>query len=371
MFYAVKFLLFTLLATVWLTRPVSAERVWVTGTPAGTEFLKDVLQERGWSEYPCSPLQPGESWSDSSGNVVQNLDWKPPTAILAALSDHPEKVERPGGLFLGGLTPGRTLNFQYYHLGLLSGEKPHLTLYIYNPGDREAKVYLRKGIGKPSLDYFSSGHTNNVKWFQAEMASLGSVWSIPAKETLPVFKQPLPYDHVVSGLLGLSQMEGPPLQFALVARSSEEQPVALNNLLKEDDVHSRGFYPVPIQKLFRSYELGAQPLNIAVGNIRQQTFSGVRELRGDYGIIYETVLNLTNPTSEAGVVQLVFNPRGGHATGTFLVDQKLIEVPNTAAFKESPITSIKLEAGEQKQVKITTIPEGASSYPVRIVVKGE
>lgn len=371
MSYAAKTLFIGLFATLLLTELVRSETVWVTGNPAGPDFLKEILQERGWSEFPPAPLKPGQSWSDPSGNTVQNLDWKLPPAILAALSDHPEKVEQPGGLFSGGLTSGRTLNFQYYHLGLLEGESPRLTLYVYNPGNREAKVYLRKGIGKPSLDYFSSGHTNNVRWFEAESAELGSVWVIPAKESRSLFTQPLPFNHVVSGLLGLCQMEGPPLQFAFVARASEQQAVALDNLLKEGDVHSRGFYPVPLQKLTRRYEVGNEPLHIAIGNVRQQTFSGVRELRGDYGVVYETVLYLKNPSARPNTIQLLFNPRGGNATGTFLIDREVVEVPNTPAFKESLITSLKLLPGEQKQVKITTVPEGASSYPVRIIVKGE
>lgn len=365
-----KPLLSTLFTLFLLLAPAGAETVWVTGEPAGVDFLRQILTERGWTEYPNSPLKPGESWSDQQGRTVHNIDWRPPTVGLAALSDHPEKVEQPGGLFSGGLTPGRTLNFQYYHLGMLRGESPLLTLYVFNSGDREARLHMKKGIGKPSLDYFSSGHTNNVRWFEAERDNTGEVWSIPAKERRPVFSQPLPFDYVVSGLLGLTQLDGPPLQFVLVARSSPEQEPAFDNLLKKEDVHSRGFYPVPVQKLARAFHTGDGPLNIAIGNVRQQTFSGVRELRGDYGIIYEITLDLRNDHSTPADIQLIFNPRGGAATGTFLIDDELIEVPNTAAFKEHEIKSVNLLPGQQKQLKILTIPEGASSYPVRIIVRG-
>ena len=147
--------------------------------------------------------------------------------------------------------------------------------------------------------------------------------------------------------------------------------MALNNLLKREDVHSRGFYPAPYQDLSRSYRIGDPDLHIAVGAIRQQTFSGVRELRGDYGVIYRTQLTLLNETASPREVRLIFNPRGGAATGTFRVNGKLVEIGKTEAFEQTPILKLTLPPNSQKLLEIDTLPEGASSYPVRIVVAGE
>lgn len=353
-----------------LTAVAGAQPVWVTGKPANAEFLKSVLQNRGWTEFPTNPLNPGQSWTNSQGQTVQNLEWQPPAPSLAALSDHPEKVHEPGGLFAGGLTAGRTLNFQYYHLGRLEGDSPGIDLVVSNTGSSPAQLYLRQGVGKPSKDYFSTGHTNNVQWLRAQSSGLGQVFTIPAGETVTVFRQNLPYDQVVSGLLGLTEMEGPPLQFAFAAHAFEGQALALDNMLSKEDVHSRGFYPAAVQKIERTYRVGQEPLQVAVGNVRQQTFSGVRELRGDYGVTYELTFHLVNPTAKPAKVQFVFNPRGGNATGTFLFADQLIEVPNTPAFQEKLLRTMEIPARGNIRVKMTTIPEGASSYPVRIVVKG-
>ncbi len=360
-----RFTLFSLL----LMQAVQADPVLVTGTPATPEFLESTLRERGWTEFPKRPLRPGESWKSSSGERVINVDWTPPAGLVAALSDHPEKVENRGALFLGGLTLLRPLIFQYYHLGKLRGSSPNITLLVQNTGSESAAIHLQKGIGNTSLDYFSSGHTNNVRWFAAVSQNLGSFVRVEPGQTIELFRQPMPREQVVSGTLGLTQTEGPPLNFAFVARPDDREQPSLNNLLKEDDVHSRGFYPAARQTLNRHYKLGETPLHLAVGAVRQQTFSGVRELRGDYGITYQMELQLSNPTSRSGKVELVFNPRGGAATGTFLVNGQTVEVANTAAFEERVFHTVDLDPKSTETLFLETIPEGASSYPVRIVVR--
>ena len=295
--------------------------------------------------------------------------WTPPQPALAALSDHPEKVDRVGGLFFGGLTELRPLIFQYYHLGLLKGESPNLTLFLTNPGNEDAVIHLQKGIGKPSLDYFSTGHTNNVEWFKSSLHNEGEVLIVQPGETVPLYVQKLPVDHVVSGTLGMTLMKGEPVQFALVARESLEQRLSLNNLLKEGDVHSRGFYPAAVQQVDRTYRVGQKPLHIAIGAVRQQTFSGVRELRGDYGVTYRGNLTLVNETSQEKKIRLTFNPRGGTATGTFLINDQIIEIPQTEAFALRAFHEETLAPQSSKVVKFATIPEGASSYPVRIIIE--
>ena len=352
-----------------LTLSLSAEELVVTGRPVTPEFMRSIPALKEWGTKPSKALRPGQTWSDPKGNRIVNLDWTPPPSNVVALSDHPEKVERVGGLFFGGLTLLRPLTFQYYHLGKLQGPSPNLTFYLHNPNSEPAQIHLRQGIGKPSLDYFSSGQTNNVEWFRSQEQNLGRFVSIQAGETVELFQQDLRPEYVVSGTLGLTQTKGRPLQFAFVARKSLLETVSLNNLLKDDDVHSRGFYPVAVQKVRRTYRVGGEPIKVAVGAVRQQTFSGVRELRGDYGVTYSLDLELKNDTAQAATVKLLFNPRGGPATATFLLDGEMVKIGVTKAFEERHIAEIALRAGESKKIKLETIPEGASNYPVRIVIQ--
>lgn len=352
-----------------MVAPTLADDVWLTGRPAPHSWIREKLLSRGWTEFPKGSLGAGEWWRNSSGDRVMVLDWQAPEPALAALSDHPEKVERIGGLFFGGLTKMQPLLFQYYHLGKLEGPEPQLNLVVSNPGSRPARLYYRDAIGKPSLDYFSSGHTNNTRWFRNESLNLGEFLTVPPRSTLTLLKQELRPEFVVSGTVEMTLVQGPPLQFAFVARQRDDQTLALNNLLKEDDVHSRGFYPLPLQRMSRTYSSGEPPLHLTVGALRQQTFSGVKELRGDYGVFYRAELKLLNPSAEEVEVELVFNPRGGAATATFQLDGELLELPLTQAFEERVIRSLRLPPFSETRTTLRTIPEGASSYPIRVIVR--
>lgn len=346
-----------------------AEPVLVTGRPASVDFLREVLAERGWKAYPTRPLRPGDSWRSPSGERVINLDWSPPVTSVAALSDHPEDVDRTGMLFSGGLTRLKPVRLQYYHLGSLEGHDPNIRLFLTNPSSESAQIYMRRAAGVPSEEYVDTGHGNNVDWLNRERANEGEFLEIPGQTTVVIHRQPMPLAKVVSGTVEMTLTEGTPLVFNLVSACDSEADIGLNNLLKESDVHSRGFYPVATQRVIRAYRCGEPELRIAVGALRQATFSGVRELRGDYGVVYDLQLTLENPFQERRKVQLVFNPRGGDATATILLDDELLEVRRTEAFKEVLVQEIWLEPTEKRELRLKTIPEGASSYPIRIVVR--
>lgn len=362
--------IFFLAILLVLCGPAQADPVLVTGQPARVEFLRQVLSQRGWVHFPPGDLRPGDRWKAPDGSQVINLDWTPPAAAVAALSDHPEEVDRRGLLFSGGLTPQRTVRFQYYHLGSLRGGAPCLEFFVTNHGTEAARLYLRSAAGPPSLDYFSTGHGNNVAWLEAERLEEGEFIQLAAGETRIIFRQDMPQKRVVSGTLGLTQVQGPPLQFGLLASPQPDETPSLNNLLKETDVHSRGFYPVATQHLSRSHQVGqTQETRIAVGALRQETFSGVRELRGDYGVLYDMTLELFNPTGRPAKIDLLFNPRGGAATGTFLIDDTIVETPLTQAMTERAVISWELPAGTRRTVRLRTLPEGASSYPIRLILR--
>ena len=361
-----------ILLILLLALPSLAQDVLVTGAPASKAFLKEVLAARGWTVFPPSDLAPGETFSGPDGRRVINLDWTPPPASIAALSDHPEEVDRLGLLFSGGLTEQRQVRLQYYHLGSLSGPSPQIDLLVTNPGGAKARLHLIQAAGAPSLDYFTTGHGNNVAWFERQLSEEGEFLDLAPGQTMVVYRQPMPRDKVVSGTLGLTQVDGPPLQFGLVALPDKSDPPSLNNLLKEGDVHSRGFYPVATQRLRRHHQVGqGTETRMAVGALRQETFSGVRELRGDYGVLYDLELELDNPLDRPATVSVSFNPRGGAATATFLWDGMVVEVPRTEAMTERPIGSLELPARSKRTLHLQTIAEGASSYPIRIVVRDE
>lgn len=348
----------------WANPPVK-----VTGYPASRAYLKTVLEQHGWTNFPDHQLQPGDVWTTPDHQQVINIDWKAPPASLAALSDHPEEVHERGSLFSGGLTALRPIRLQYYHLGALDGPSPELQLWMSNPSPRPARVHLMRAAGTPSQDYFAAGHSNNVHWFHTRMRGEGEFFELAPGESVIAYTQPFPLNAVVSGTLKLTLVEGSPVTFDLIASPDGTPQLALNNLLKEGDVHSRGFYPIATQVFQREHTVGNPETRIAVGALRQETFAGVRELRGDYGVLYDIDLKLTNPSAHQAQVDILFNPRGGTATGSFWCEGKVLEVPMTPARQEKLITTVTLAPHSRRTLSMKTIPEGASSYPIRLLVR--
>ena len=93
--------------------------------------------------------------------------------------------------------------------------------------------------------------------------------------------------------------------------------------------------------------------------------------QGNYGVIYNFNLILSNYEQEKRSVKVCFSPVNGVARGVFVINDNLYETPLVRPGKNSVITEIMLEPKERRVVKIFTTPESASYYPVKLIIKSE
>ena len=75
---------------------------------------------------------------------------------------------------------------------------------------------------------------------------------------------------------------------------------------------------------------------------------------------------VVNMTRGPRSIALYANPRGGRATGTFLIDGVVVQAHALAAFSRYKIWQERINAGTFRRIKIVTMPEGGSSYPLRL-----
>ena len=92
-------------------------------------------------------------------------------------------------------------------------------------------------------------------------------------------------------------------------------------------------------------------------------------LAGNYGVIYDIHLQLHNPTSETASVDILLEAAGGPARGVVLVDGSPAQAAMFGAIRESRVARFALAPGEERRVHIETMPQGGSSYPVRLVAR--
>jgi hypothetical protein len=67
-------------------------------------------------------------------------------------------------------------------------------------------------------------------------------------------------------------------------------------------------------------------------------------------------------------VAVYANPRGGRATGTFLIDRTLVRAHALPPFSKFKIREFRVPAHGFYRTQIVTMPEGGSSYPLRLIV---
>jgi hypothetical protein len=76
---------------------------------------------------------------------------------------------------------------------------------------------------------------------------------------------------------------------------------------------------------------------------------------------------IVNTSRFGQAIALYANPRGGQATGTFIIDDTLVQAHRLPAYSRYKIWQETIAAGTYRTLRITTMPEGGSSYPLRLV----
>jgi hypothetical protein len=145
-----------------------------------------------------------------------------------------------------------------------------------------------------------------------------------------------------------------------------DQSIDTTQLLAGGAPHARGVYPVPTFFFDRTYDVDGEDLDIAIGQLPLPNLRQGEALSGDYGVEQSVTVVIQNNTRGPRAIALYANPRGGRATGTFIIDGTLVQAHALAAFSRFKIWQERINAGTFRRIKIVTMPEGGSSYPLRL-----
>jgi hypothetical protein len=126
-------------------------------------------------------------------------------------------------------------------------------------------------------------------------------------------------------------------------------------------------YPVP--EFFSEYTFftDAPPLEIPIGQLPLPNLRVGQALSGDYGVMQTVRVVIVNTSHSGQAVALYANPRGGAATGTFVIDDTLVQAHRLPAFSRYKIWQETIAPGTYRTLRVTTMPEGGSSYPLRLI----
>jgi hypothetical protein len=317
----------------------------------------------------------GDQYLTAQGTThVRVENFAQPTVRPGSLfvSDYPETLRENGVLFTADLTRREAERFLYYHYNPANQPDRRIVLKAENSSNQPALVQFISGSAGPGLNEMEVGHLSTQRFLVRLAQNEGTVVMIPGGATATLVDQLLPARNVVSNLLQLHVIEGAPLHLTLLAQNATDPidgPVAQSTLLTGDHPHARGIYPIPEFFFDRTYDADGPDLEVSVGEIPLRNLVQGQALAGDYGVLQSVTIRMTNyDPHNPRYVALYANPRGGRATGTFIIDGVLVQAHAMPAFSHQKLRQYSIPPGGFVRTEIVTMPEGGSSYPLRLVV---
>jgi hypothetical protein len=300
---------------------------------------------------------------------IENDALPPIQPARLMVSDYPERLSADGVLFTAHLDTKTPQRFLYYHYNPSTEPARRILLKARNASGAPATIQIIDGSAGPGANEMEIGHLSTQRFLVRESRNEGSIVTIPGNTTMNLIDHPLPPQSIVSGILQLRLVNGDPLDLTLVAQDASaplDQSVDTTQLLSGGAPHARGVYPVPTFYFERTYDVSNDDLEIPIGQLPLPNLREGEALSGDYGVEQSMNVIVVNNTRSPRPIALYANPRGGRATGTFLIDGTLVQAHALPSFSRFKIWQETINPGTFRRIRVVTMPEGGSSYPLRL-----
>jgi len=286
------------------------------------------------------------------------------------VSDYPERLTADGVLFTATIDRTASQRFLYYHFNPGTEPPRRILVKATNSAATPAVVHVMAALAGPGANEMEVGHKATRAFLVRSRRNEGTIVTIPPGATVNIVNHNLPPNSVVNGIMQLRELSGAPLNIAVVAQHADaplDQSADAANLLAGGAPHARGVYPVP--EFFSDYTFftDSPPLEIPIGQLPLPNLREGEALSGDYGVMQSVRVVIVNTSRFGQAIALYANPRGGDATGTFIIDDTVVQAHRLTAFSRYKIWQETIAPGTYRSLRITTMPEGGSSYPLRLV----
>jgi hypothetical protein len=359
-------------AAIAASRPRPGANVVVP--PSSVNFKNDLGQDDITSvDVPVS-IQ-GPQFINVSGTThvtVENFALPRISPSQLLVSDYPETLRENGLLFAADLTRDVAQRFLYYHYNPRNEPNRRILLKVENPSPQAAVVQFISGSAGPEENEMEVGHLSTRRFLVRELQNEGTVVTIPPNSTINLVNHYLPAGSISSAILQLREITGNTLHLSLLAQDANDPidtPVSQSAALLRGDVkHARGIYPVPEFFFDYTYDTSQDPLEIQIGALKLPNIVEGEALAGDYGVMQSINVTVVNRFGHPVPIAVYENPRGGRATGTYLIDHVLVQSHAVNPYGHYMLRQYTVPANGFVRIQITTMPEGGSSYPLNLVV---
>ncbi len=308
---------------------------------------------------------------DGSTHVdVQNVAVPRISPDSLMVSDYPERLTEDGMLFTADLRSGAPSRFLYFHYNPPGQPERRVVLRAENQSREPSIVQFISGRGGPSSNEMDVGHTATKRFLINVVQNQGRLLTLPGNSTTAIVEQDMPPGSIVCNLLQLRVLSGGNVHLTLFAQNADQNTdaaIASAELLEGTHKHARGIYPIAEFHFARQWKVDDEYLELPVGELPLPNHLQGQALAGDYGVLQSFVVTVANPNGSPRAIAIYENPRGGRATGTYLIDGVLVQSHQVPPYSRYKIRQYVVPAHGFVRVTIVTMPEAGSSLPVRLV----
>lgn len=286
------------------------------------------------------------------------------------VSDYPERLTEDGTLFTADLRSEQPSRFLYFHYNPPGQPDRRIVLRAHNFSTEPAIVQMISGSGGPLPNEMEVGHVATKRFLADVEQNQGRLLTIDASASMDIVEQDLPAGNVVCNLLQLRVLSGGNVHLTLFARSDtagDADETAGAELLQSSTQHARGIYPIAEFHFATQWRVDSDYLELPIGQLPLPNDLRGEALSGDYGVLQSFVVNVENPFSTPQAIAIYENPRGGRATGSYVIDGVLVQSHQVPPFSRYKVRQYVVPAHGFVRVTIVTMPEAGSSLPLRLI----
>lgn len=284
------------------------------------------------------------------------------------VSDYPERLTENGLLFTADLRYEQPSRFLYFHYNPPGQPNRRIVLRAENLSREPSIVQFISGRGGPSSNEMEVGHTATKRFLVNVVQNQGRLLTLAGNSSTEIVDQDLPAGTIVCNLLQLRVLSGGNVHLTLTARDADGSAAQAPGELLEGTVrHARGIYPIAEFHFATQWRVDGEYLELPVGELPLPNNLRGQALSGDYGVLQSFVVNVENPLGSPQTIAIYENPRGGRATGTYLIDGVLVQSHQVPPYSRYKVRQYVVPAHGFVRVTIVTMPEAGSSLPLRLI----
>ena len=320
--------------------------------------------------------------------VVKNVPINVPKESELWYCNVPERLTKPGPVFSGSLTPGKSVRLLYHHVNDIL-EPLFFNVQVVNESDSPARLMVLNGDSTPGRNPVTVGAIAGAEYLHKWKFGSYEIVDVAPHSTIPLSIRNLYPQQVASGLCTMQLLPGGPESLLIRADARKPfditpawasaihsstpwrtvPPMMVSNYDEPVGAPSSFVFPNPVKEIESIYNAGERFRFIRLGSdpIVRQDQGEV--LDGNYGVLYRIKCRIQNPSDEVAKVELVFEASAGFANALFLVDGTEIQSNLLKPHEEFTLKRLELNPKQTRIVELITFPLSGSAYPCTLTLR--